>query len=1310
MPPGKNRLDNVEPVAEKRRKKSREPATDQLKDPDADVESEAEDVEEDDDGDAGTHIGGIYIPPRPAPACTMDANGPRLVITHIDNINFKSYAGKQVLGPFHKSFTSIIGPNGSGKSNVIDSMLFVFGYRAQKIRSKSVAVLIHNSENHPNVQSCSVAVHFQMIEDINDDDFSVVPGSQFVVSRTAFKDNSSFYQVNGKRVQFKHVAKLLRNQGIDLDHNRFLILQGEVEQIAMMKPKAPNEHEGGMLEFLEDIMGTSRYKEPTEILSQRVETLNTQRTEKLNRVKLVEKEKDELEGPKNEAMAYIKLENEHAQLKFNLQQLYHHQALKVIADSERKKEKVNEEMGDLKSRLEELTKFKAEKNKEFKECSKEYEDAHDKLEKSVAKVASLIKEDEKMVEDYKLINTSRKKAKETIITEKTKLEELNKIPERNTKEIEEIEKVLADLEKKKEKEEKHVNEIMANLHTETQGLQDEKQKFELELLQLKKAVNETQAQMDVAQSELDIYLSTEKKEKGNLDSMKEQLEKVTTNSTERRRNLQELEGNQPNWAKSLSDKQAELQKITNEDSQKSEELRNIRIRLEQSRSTFSANNSRGRVLDSLMEQKRKGTLPGIFGRLGDLGAIDEKYDVAISTGCGSLDHVLVDTVDTAQKCIQYLKQSNLGRGSFLALEKVQHLMDAANRSVEYPENVPRLYDLIRVKDERVKPAFYHGVRETLVATDLDQATRIGYGRVRYRIITLKGDLIEPAGTMSGGGKTCLRGKMGRNVTTDTSGSEVSARDIALMEEKMQKLNEECSQLRQRRQTLEDELVELTKLTRQGTTNLQKWNMEIKALEEQQKALKEQITIQSTKVADSMADKKRVKAMEAAIAEKRKDYDAANETASKIETKVQKVHSKIMELTEGKMNKAREKLDAVTSQIAKLSTEKTKLGVAIKTSERNSKKSQDKIATLEQEVKDAENELRQLQERRKEIEQEAMSVKTSQETLEATEKEMKQKLTIFKAELDAALKEENKVRAEKIDYDQKMEKFEEAIASHRSKAEHWKREMGKIKLQAIDGNPAPELKLIAEEDMDAIRVDTFQNQITRTEAELAKMSPNLQAIADYRKKEEIYLARVAELDDVTRQRDEERKNVDTLRKARLSEFMEGFAIITTKLKELYQMITLGGDAELELVDSLDPFSEGIVFSVRPPKKTWKNISNLSGGEKTLSSLALVFALHYYKPTPLYVMDEIDAALDFKNVSIVGNYIKERTRNAQFIIISLRSNMFELADRLVGIYKTHNTTKSVAINPNTIEKRSEIENSNPATNSQTNTPPVSTMTVA
>jgi structural maintenance of chromosomes protein 4 len=187
------------------------------------------------------------------------------------------------------------------------------------------------------------------------------------------------------------------------------------------------------------------------------------------------------------------------------------------------------------------------------------------------------------------------------------------------------------------------------------------------------------------------------------------------------------------------------------------------------------------------------------------------------------------------------------------------------------------------------------------------------------------------------------------------------------------------------------------------------------------------------------------------------------------------------------------------------------------------------------------------------------------------------------------------------------------------------------------------------------------------------------IGRFRAKDREYKLREKELDDVTTRRDTVRKEFDDLRKQRLTEFMDGFNTITLKLKEMYQMITLGGDAELELVDSLDPFSEGIVFSVRPPKKSWKNISNLSGGEKTLSSLALVFALHHYKPTPLYVMDEIDAALDFRNVSIVAHYIKERTKNAQFIVISLRNNMFELADRLVGIYKTDNCTDSVSINP-------------------------------
>merc|ERR1712046_405171 len=181
----------------------------------------------------------------------------------------------------------------------------------------------------------------------------------------------------------------------------------------------------------------------------------------------------------------------------------------------------------------------------------------------------------------------------------------------------------------------------------------------------------------------------------------------------------------------------------------------------------------------------------------------------------------------------------------------------------------------------------------------------------------------------------------------------------------------------------------------------------------------------------------------------------------------------------------------------------------------------------------------------------------------------------------------------------------------------------------------------------------------------------------------YKGRLGEFEEANTEREKARCELESLRQKRLEEFMEGFSVISMKLKEMYQMITLGGDAELELVDTLDPFSEGINFSVRPPKKSWKQITNLSGGEKTLASLSLVFALHHYKPTPLYFMDEIDAALDFRNVSIIANYIKERTKNAQFIVISLRNHMFELADLLVGIYKTYDVSKSVAIDPSAFE---------------------------
>eukprot|EP00361_Fabrea_salina_P006434 CAMPEP_0202439884 /NCGR_PEP_ID=MMETSP1345-20130828/36398_1 /ASSEMBLY_ACC=CAM_ASM_000843 /TAXON_ID=342563 /ORGANISM="Fabrea Fabrea salina" /LENGTH=474 /DNA_ID=CAMNT_0049054441 /DNA_START=632 /DNA_END=2056 /DNA_ORIENTATION=- len=219
-----------------------------------------------------------------------------------------------------------------------------------------------------------------------------------------------------------------------------------------------------------------------------------------------------------------------------------------------------------------------------------------------------------------------------------------------------------------------------------------------------------------------------------------------------------------------------------------------------------------------------------------------------------------------------------------------------------------------------------------------------------------------------------------------------------------------------------------------------------------------------------------------------------------------------------------------------------------------------------------------------------------------------------------------------------------------------------------------------------KAQVIETMIQEVNSELEEAKPNLKIISDYRDKKQDKDEKVQMLEDSREAEIEKRKLYNELKSKRLHEFTIGFTLISQKLKEMYRMITRGGDAELEFADSTDPFAEGIIFTVRPPSKSWKKMANLSGGEKTLSSLALVFALHHYKPNALYVMDEVDAALDFQNVSVIANYIKSRTKDAQFVIVSLRYQMFELADRLVGVYKTEDVSHSIAISPCLLESTS------------------------
>ncbi|XP_029674835.1 structural maintenance of chromosomes protein 4-like [Formica exsecta] len=1240
------------------------------------MEVDEENMGYDTDEEGGMRIDDeIYIPPPLRTFCEVDTTGPRLMITKIVNVNFKSYAGTTVIGPFHKSFSAIVGPNGSGKSNVIDSMLFVFGYRASKIRSKKISVLIHNSSEYSNLNSCTVSVHFQRVIDKElEGDYEVIPNSEFVISRTAFKDNSSYYELDKKKMQFKEIAKVLRSHGVDLDHNRFLILQGEVEQIAMMKPKGQNENDTGMLEFLEDIIGTSRYKEPLAKLADKVELLTECRLEKLHRLRVVQKEKENLEEPMEEAVRYLKTENTIIRLQHQLYHCKRSEAVKELAEHVVKNDTLDKEQTTLMNEMTNVRQQKEEKIKIIKEKSKKWDALQRQKDEATAKFDKLRKQDESLHAELVETNKRRKNNIASMKTEKNKMEELLNVPEKNTKDIDEYEKLIETYVTNKEKEETALTTLMAGLRTQTEPLLNERSDLEKELISLRKNVDQAKAAYDIAQSKLELYTSVEKVEKEKLENLRESVERTASTLKERQKQLELFERKIPATENSLKQAQDELNEAKRREVEKVAQLKKMQMAFEEQRSAMQASKSRNRILDALMREKREGRMPGIFGRLGDLGAIDAKYDVAISTACGPLDNIIVDTVTTAQACITFLRQHNIGRATFIPLEKQQRFLSKCHSKIQTPENVHRLFDLIKVEDERVLPAFYYALHDTLVAQDLDQATRIAYGRTRYRVVTLKGELIELSGTMSGGGRTVLRGRMGQKVVR----SEPSSADIETLQSQLDTVFEECNNLRTKQQPLEQQIHVLTTALQDMKMDRKKFGIEVQTLREQEPSLQAQLKEQEKKAAHSISDPKKVAQLQQVLDAAKLHLDEVEESSASVERKVEHINSKIDDISGNRVRDQQKKIAQLTKSIDKAKAEVCRLQVAIKTAERNVKKTEKYIETLESDIHTCEERLRNIQKEKLEFEERAKIILDELKELNEALTERDDAMSSLRDELNELQAREDKMKAVKIDLDQKLHESRKLLKELQHVIPEYNRKIAELELRSVPRETLEPLKDLTEEEIDELDVKIVAQNLQKARKKLPEQIPNMKIIADYQEKDALYIRRVAELEEMTLTRNKMRDMYETARRRRIQEFQDGFSLITTKLKEMYQMITLGGDAELELVDSLDPFSEGIAFSVRPPKKSWKSISNLSGGEKTLSSLALVFALHHYKPTPVYFMDEIDAALDFKNVSIVGNYIKERTKNAQFIVISLRSNMFELADYLVGIYKTRNCSKSVTLN--------------------------------
>jgi len=1225
-------------------------------------------------------LGAADAPPTSAPKAR-----PRLVIKEMVLENFKSYGGTQRIGPFHHCFSSVVGPNGSGKSNVIDAMLFVFGKRANQLRLNKVSELIHNSSSFKNLRHTRVDVYFHEIVDVVEGEtFEVVPNSDLKISRAAYKDNSSDYYIDDKKSSFKEVIRTLKEKHVDLDNNRFLILQGEVEQISLMPPKAQNKGETGLLEYLEDIIGTRCYVEDIEQLGEELQTLNEQRSGVIQRVKVVQKEKDSLESAKEEAETYLQKEKELVYAKLVGYQLLLRNTEELIESAERRKQEVQARMDEEKAKWADASAEIKSSEKECKEKVKQQKVLLAELEKVNGDFKEFERKDIKLREDHKFLKQKQKKLEAKVKKAEQSIEKMQEESKRMGKEIPKTQASIETAEKRLAYEKQKMDKILDSHKDALSGHREELEKVNLELAPWQNQKKEVEADIEVAQAELTLIEQKEKGAQERISETEERIHEALKTEEVKKGELGELAGD-------LKARQASLKKavdgskaLEREYQELSSKMQHSRGRVEERKAALHSEQNQNQVVKALMSAQQKGKLSGIHGMLGDLGAVDAKYDVAVSTACPGLGHIVVETVADAQDCVQYLKKLELGRATFLILEKQRALKQrmATSLQVAPPQGSQRLIDLIKMKNpEEHKVAFYFAMRDTVVAQTLEQAQKIAYGqKQRWRVVTLQGQVIEMSGTMSGGGKPRKGRILVGSASKLGSGGEDLNRLTKEAEEEFALVSKSFEAVREKRQSTKRIIAESEKAISVLQVEIPKAEMEIEAAAQQAAESKSVLKEMREKVALEPKDKKRMQELRSAIKSSTKKLDELNKNTEDLQQQAARLEQTIDNVGGEPLKRLRKEVTQVQESIEEMTADISKMQVQIGSNEKLMAKAEKEIAKSREEAEGMKEKVQAAKDDIKSIEEEALVV---MENCKQTQELVDKKAEEIKAAEQAKKKLQKELQSMKtaeIDIEHELDEAKSEQKAHQNEKKQILRQIDSTKKAAastFEDGEVPETP--NGEELDSVDLDEIQAQAKALEDAMADMKVDLNTIAEYKAKEEDYRSRVAELDASTATRDSVRGKYDGLRKRRLDEFMAGFNTIALKLKEMYQMITLGGDAELELVDSLDPFIEGIVFSVRPPKKSWKNIRNLSGGEKTLSSLALVFALHHYKPTPLYVMDEIDAALDFRNVSIVAHYIKERTKNAQFVIISLRNNMFELADRLVGIYKTHNTTKSVTIDP-------------------------------
>ena len=1168
--------------------------------------------------------------------------------------HFKSFGGKVSI-PLMEGYMAITGPNGSGKSNITDAILFVLGPKSSKaMRAGKLTDLIYNGNKATKVDSTKVTLYFDNTDRLLPWDADEVRFTRTVKVSSDGEGYSSSFYVNDQRSSMTEFDSLLTRARISADGYN-MVQQGDVTDITKM----------GNIDrrrIIDGIAGISSYDND-------ISKAQNERAEAEQNMAMIEvvigelkTQLEQLQKDMEAAKKYVEFKN---RLDMANAQYVHRQymaeedKLKYTQENIEKVEKeileLQDKKADLAKKIEENNIAITEKEKEIEaKVGPEYTEIKSNIEKiKISKALSedsISREEEQMSERKDDLAAQMENLKEA----ETELNDCLKSVSDTQIQLDEKTKALEEA----KAENKRISDEMTSIGGEYKTLQDKLEKLEKDFEDSTNEEHEIRSNLATAEVQDDESSRA-------VASLEEQISSADFEIKDAEWNLSKVkeEAGPAADVEAFGKKILELKKEEADLEKKEQDISSAIRRISQEYNALAAEKKvteRMRGSDAVvavLEMRDKGTLRGIHGTIAELGSVDKEYETALSIAAGGkMQAIVVDDDEVAAQAIAELKRSGHGRATFLPLNKMIEGKPRAKAIMAVKESLGYAIDLIEFKPE-YRAAFWYVFADTIVVDNISTARRLMGG---IRIVTTGGELVEASGAMTGGTVKTNTIKFG--AASQDKLDEVSA-ELRTANQSLDLIKDKLKDVRDRIRTADDQM------RAAGTGNIElqgkitKLEVQLKELREMRKRLKADLD-----------EKKQVYAK--ASAEKNKLNKSLGEILKNIESLKadrQKVRMRIAEIAPADLQRRmQDAMDAVTAisgernelinSLAALNAEKSEF-------ENNKRYIEKSVKSLEEGIKENETKIDEENGKLSKIQVDLDAMRAIEKRMEEGIQDLtneKDALVEKKYKLDNAL--DNAIAA--IDTKTGYKASVEAnIIIIQKSLEELKAQVAEIKIEVEQPIPSEE---------------TLKRTIRSCENAISELgNVNLRAIDDYDEKKKRYDGLIVDVQRLKDQIKDLNELTDNLGKKKKGLFMEVYDGVNTNFKAIFAELSGGGEAFMALENEEDPFAGGLLINAKPRNGKMLRLDALSGGEKSLTALAFIFAIQEHQPSPFYVLDEVDMFLDSVNSEMVAQRIKKSSAKTQFIQVSLRKVTLTLADHLIGVTRPPNGVSKVIMQPNLAE---------------------------